>query len=83
MICSWEAADALRKRLASAGIALDGNPVGWAEMYRVYKECKFVEDEGDVLFFKNAHGHSAARAVYPEHPASDSGVELDSDKKLD
>ncbi len=48
-------------------------------MYRVFTECKFVEDEGDVVFYKNAYGQAAARPVYPERgaSASDSGVELD------
>ena len=23
-------------------------------MYRVFRECRFVEDEGDILFYKNA-----------------------------
>ena len=51
-------------------------------MYRVFRECRFVEDEGDILFFKNAHGLSVARPVLPENNVSDSGVELDAgDKK--
>jgi hypothetical protein len=36
----WEASAALRKVLVPTGIRLDGAPGGWAEMYRVYKECK-------------------------------------------
>ena len=37
---AWEATYALRKRLARAGIDLRGRPGGWAEVYRVFKECK-------------------------------------------
>lgn len=37
---SWEAADALRRRLAQSGIHLEGNPGGWSEVYRVVKQCK-------------------------------------------
>ena len=78
---AWEAADALRKKLASKGIVLDGAPGGWAEMVRVFRACKFVEDEGDVVFYKNAQGLAEAKAVYGE-ATSDSGVELaDGDKK--
>ncbi|KAJ3548266.1 hypothetical protein NM688_g5317 [Phlebia brevispora] len=80
---AWEAADALRKRLAQAGIELQGRPGGWIEMYRVFRECKFVEDEGDIVFYKNGYGQAAARPVFPEHNASDSGIEIESDKKTD
>lgn len=37
---AWEAAHALRRRLAAAGITLGGAPVGWSELYRVFRECK-------------------------------------------
>jgi omega-6 fatty acid desaturase (delta-12 desaturase) len=77
---------------------LDGAPGGWAEMYRVYKECKvrvpptilymrsadrfilivqFVEDEGDVVFYKNARGFAKMRPVFNDATASDSGIEVD------
>lgn len=36
----WEASAALKKKLATLGIPLDGAPGGWSEVYRVYKECK-------------------------------------------
>jgi len=72
---AWEASAALKKRLAKNGIILQGAPGGWAEVYRVYKECKFVEDEGDVVFFKNAYGLAKMKPVLPD-VASDSGVEF-------
>ncbi|KAH7909908.1 fatty acid desaturase-domain-containing protein [Hygrophoropsis aurantiaca] len=74
---AWEAAAALRKRLDQAGLKLQGAPGGWKEVYRVYKECKFVEDEGNILFYKNAHGLAATRPAYNDDNASDSGVEVD------
>lgn len=37
---AWEASDALRARLARSGINLQGGAGGWAEVYRVFKECK-------------------------------------------
>lgn len=79
---AWEAAAALRKRLEQAGIKLQGRPGGWAEMYRSFRECKFVEDEGDIVFFKNAYGIARSRPVFPDHSASDSGVEVDTGKEL-
>jgi omega-6 fatty acid desaturase (delta-12 desaturase) len=76
-IHSWEASAALKKRLAVAGINLEGRPGGWAEVYRVFRECKFVEDEGNILFYKNAKGLAASRPIISGDVASDSGVELE------
>ncbi|TCD70165.1 hypothetical protein EIP91_004635 [Steccherinum ochraceum] len=73
---AWEAADALRKRLGQSGIELQGRPGGWAEVYRVFQQCKFVEDEGDIVFYKDAHGFAHTRPIYNDSGASDSGVEL-------
>ncbi|KAJ7133507.1 delta-12 fatty acid desaturase protein [Mycena epipterygia] len=73
---AWEASDALRKVLAPAGLRWQGGAGGWAEMYRVFRECKFVEDEGDVVFYKNAYGLAKMRAVFNDADASDSGVEI-------
>lgn len=72
---AWEASAALRKMLAKKGIHLQGAPGGWAEVYRVFKECKFVEDDGDVVFFKNARGFAKMRPVFADI-ASDSGIEI-------
>lgn len=73
---AWEAAAALRARLAQEGIELQGRPGGWVEMYRVMRECKFVEDEGNIVFYKNAYGLASARPVFADHTPSDSGVEM-------
>jgi omega-6 fatty acid desaturase (delta-12 desaturase) len=72
---AWEAADALRARLAQDGIVNQGRPGGWAEVVRVMRACRFVEDEGDVVFYKNAQGLAAARGTLPV--VADSGVEVD------
>lgn len=37
-----------------------------------YKECKFVEDEGSVLFYRNKLGKAVRKVVYDE----DSGVDV-------
>lgn len=50
-------------------------------MYRVFKQCKFVEDDGDILFYKNAQGLAATRPIFADHSASDSGVEVDNGKE--
>jgi len=74
---AWEASDALRERLRQAGIVLQGAPGGWREVYRVFKECKFVEDEGNIVFYKNAQGLAASKPKIIDDTASDSGVEVD------
>ncbi|KAG1776229.1 fatty acid desaturase-domain-containing protein [Suillus placidus] len=74
---AWEASDALHKRLEQAGLKLQGAPGGWGEVYRVFKECKFVEDEGNILFYKNASGLAATRPAFTDDSASDSGIEVD------
>lgn len=74
---AWEAGRHLKNKLEAAGMRTEGAPAGWAEVYRVFKECKFVEDEGDVVFFKNARGLAKARPVYNTECASDSGIELE------
>ncbi|KAJ7621859.1 delta-12 fatty acid desaturase protein [Mycena polygramma] len=73
---AWEATDALRKVLGPAGVRWEGGAGGWAEMYRVFRECKFVEDEGDVVFFKNAYGLAKMRPVFNDAGGSDSGIEI-------
>ena len=74
---SWEASAALKKRLAASGIFLEGRPGGWAEVYRVFRSCKFVEDDGNIVFYKNANGLAATRPIIPGDVASDSGIELE------
>lgn len=37
---------------------------------------QFVEDEGDIVFYKNARGLAAARPLVIDANASDSGVDI-------
>lgn len=48
---SWEASNALKKFLRGRGIRLEGGPGGWAEVVRVFKECKvcFVDSACNSL----------------------------------
>ena len=73
---AWEATAALRRLFAQHGIRLQGRPGGWGEVYRVFTQCKFVEDEGDIVFYKNAHGLAVTRPVFADNSASDSGIEI-------
>jgi len=73
---AWDASDALRARLASAGYNFEGRPGTWGEVFRVWNACKFVEDEGEVVFYKDARGIAQRTAVFSDHAVSDSGIEL-------
>jgi omega-6 fatty acid desaturase (delta-12 desaturase) len=73
---AWEASRALHKRLHENGLHLQGAPGGWSEMYRCFSECKFVEDEGNVVFYKNAKGLAVRVPVMPDSGVSDSGIDL-------
>ncbi|KAJ4482193.1 delta 12-fatty acid desaturase [Lentinula aciculospora] len=74
---AWEAGEHLKRKLEAVGMRTEGAPGGWAEVYRVFKECKFVEDEGDVVFFKDARGLAKARPIYNTESPSDSGIEIE------
>ncbi|QRV77288.1 Fatty acid desaturase [Ceratobasidium sp. AG-Ba] len=73
---AWEASRHLKARLARAGYSHEGRPGTWGEVYRVWRECKFIEDEGDVVFYKNARGLAARQAVFLSEDHSDSGVDI-------
>lgn len=83
---AWEATRALRVKLETAGIKLQGRNSGWGEMYRVFEQCRFVEAEGNIVFYKNAHGLAAARPKVARTDVSDghdSGVEiLEKDQRI-
>lgn len=76
MHCRWEASRALKARLASAGYNHEGAPGTWSEALRIWRECKFIEDEGEVVFYKNARGFAARQAVFANEGVSDSGIDI-------
>ncbi|KIO29405.1 hypothetical protein M407DRAFT_21470 [Tulasnella calospora MUT 4182] len=73
---AWEAREAVNKRLARDGIYVQGNPATWSEALRVMRECKFVEDEGEVRFYKNAQGKTARVPIFLGEAVSDSAVDI-------
>jgi len=73
---AWEASRSLHKLLQEKGMHLQGAPGGWSEMYRCLSECRFVEDTGNVVFYKNSKGLAACVPVMPESSVSDSGVDV-------
>jgi len=49
---------------------------------KLIQPLQFVEDEGDVVFFKNAQGLAQMRPVFSDPTANDSGIEMTLDEKL-
>lgn len=83
---AWEANAALHERIRREGLDLKGLPATWGEVVRTVKACKFVEDTGDVIFYKDAKGFAKRVAVFRDanggaSAASDSGIDVDEPKK--
>ncbi|KAG8989682.1 hypothetical protein FRB93_003539 [Tulasnella sp. JGI-2019a] len=74
---AWEAKRCLEERLAHEGISIQGNPATWSEALRIVQQCKFIEDEGEVRFYKNAQGKAARVAVFSSEGINDSGVDVE------
>ncbi|EJT97472.1 delta-12 fatty acid desaturase [Dacryopinax primogenitus] len=72
---AWEATRALKARLGPAYMESKENM--FKSFWVSYKECRFVEDKGDVVFFKNAKGFAKSVAVFSDKGMiSDSGVDV-------
>jgi len=72
---AWAATEALKARLGPCYMESKENM--FKALWISYRECKFVEDKGDVLFFKNASGLAKAYPVFPDKGMiSDSGVDV-------
>ncbi|KAG8989599.1 hypothetical protein FRB94_000992 [Tulasnella sp. JGI-2019a] len=61
---AWEAKKSIDELLKRHGIQPQGNPATWTEALRILRECKFVESEGEVRFYKNAKGQAARVPVF-------------------
>lgn len=71
---AWEATDALKEFLGPHYHKSDENM--WRSFYRSYRECIFIEDDQDIVFYKNARGLAARVAVEEAGNVSDSGVDM-------
>ncbi|PLW07902.1 hypothetical protein PCANC_13792 [Puccinia coronata f. sp. avenae] len=73
---AWDATDALKAKLGPHYHQTDEN--AWVSLWKVYNQCRFVEDEGDVVFWKNAKGQAHCRLGNSgsKESVSDSGVEV-------
>ncbi len=50
----------------------------FVSLWKCFKSCRFVEDEGEVVFYRDSLGRTQRHPVL-ETPVSDSGVDLASD----
>ncbi|KAH9467253.1 hypothetical protein MJO28_000158 [Puccinia striiformis f. sp. tritici] len=79
---AWEATDALKAKLGHHYSSTDENY--WYSLWKCFRQCRFVEDEGDVVFYKDARGKAARRYVPRGNGSasvSDSGVDVDGSNK--
>ncbi|KAH9811794.1 fatty acid desaturase-domain-containing protein [Melampsora americana] len=75
---AWEATDALKAKLGPHYQSTDENY--WVSLWKAFRHCRFVEDEGDVVFYKNAKGQALIRLKGSDGSPSDSGIEVDQAK---
>ncbi|KAI5475100.1 hypothetical protein MNV49_001924 [Pseudohyphozyma bogoriensis] len=69
---AWEATEALKKFLGPHYNATEESM--WVSLWKCYRICRFVDDEGDVLMYRDAYGR-AKMQVAVEDKVSDSGFE--------
>ncbi|KAK8858544.1 hypothetical protein IAR55_002773 [Kwoniella newhampshirensis] len=75
---AWEATDALKAFLGPAYHKSDENML--VSFYKVYRDCRYVEDNQDVAFYKNSSGLAAKVAVEEGGNISDSGIDMTESK---
>ncbi|GJN88152.1 hypothetical protein Rhopal_001109-T1 [Rhodotorula paludigena] len=71
---AWEATEALKNFLGEHYHSTDENM--FVSLWKCYKQCRYVDDEGDVLFYRDAYGRARRVAQLPDVP-SDSGVDVE------
>jgi len=77
---AWEATEAIKNHIGEYYMKSDENFM--LSLYKNYKECRFIEDKGDVVFYKNASGLAQRVAVDEYKGQSDSGVDVSMDKEF-
>ncbi len=73
---AWEATEALKELLGEHYNYADENML--VSLWKCFKACRFVEDDGDCVFYRDSVGRTQRHPVL-ETPVSDSGVDLASD----
>ncbi|KAH9467225.1 hypothetical protein MJO28_000189 [Puccinia striiformis f. sp. tritici] len=72
---AWEATAAIKEKLGKHYHYDDRS--AWVSLWKVHTQCRFVEDEGDVVFWKNAKGQAFCRLA---DPVSKESVSVSGDK---
>ncbi|WWC70787.1 uncharacterized protein I206_104739 [Kwoniella pini CBS 10737] len=75
---AWEATEALKKFLGPHYQRSEENM--FVSCYKSYKECIYIEDNQDIVFYKNARGLAQKVAVNESGNISDSGVDMTESK---
>lgn len=75
---AWEATEALKQFLGPHYYKSDENM--FVSFFKSYRDCQFIEDEGDVRFYKNCSGVAKRVAVEESGAFSDSGVDMTESK---
>ncbi|KAL7409149.1 hypothetical protein BDY24DRAFT_404117 [Mrakia frigida] len=76
---AWKATDALKEFLGPHYQKRDDNFI--AALYRTYRDCRFVDEGLEVVFFKNASGVAQMKGKFEGGSVSDSGVDMSADGK--
>lgn len=72
---AWKATEALKVYLGPHYNYSDEN--FFISLYKTYRDCVFVEDKGDIVFYKDGRGRASRVPVLKQSQGlSDSGVEL-------
>ncbi|TIC27150.1 delta-12 fatty acid desaturase [Wallemia mellicola] len=72
---AWKATDALKAYLGPHYHYCGDNVI--VSLFKNYRNCVFVEDKGDIVFYKDARGRASRVAdTKPNQGFSDSGIEV-------
>jgi omega-6 fatty acid desaturase (delta-12 desaturase) len=71
---AWEATTALKEFLGPYYMRSEENML--VSLFKNYRECRYVDDNDDVVFFKNSRGLAQRAVVDAKGAQSDSGVDV-------
>ncbi|GHJ89740.1 hypothetical protein NliqN6_6142 [Naganishia liquefaciens] len=75
---AWEATEAIKDYVGDYYMKSDENFL--VSLFKNYRECRWVEDKGDILFYRNGKGIAQRIGVDENGGVSDSGVDVSADK---
>ena len=76
---AWKATDALKEFLGPHYQVRDTNFI--LDLWRVFRDCRFIDEGLDVVFFKNANGVARMKGKFESGNVSDSGVDVSADSE--